>query len=178
MARTLTKQTHSDFMLRVRRVDPKFHTHGEAAYAKDRRPRRRTVSTLLGFGWIYTVTAIANGRDHIAGSLREGSLPTEYHPWIFAGLTVLLAVSAVMILLHIARWLFHGGNKKRNSGGILLGALGALMLFYTPASLWTQGFGMLDGHSRTVLSQAGAALEDTLPGIRIETVSFVASSSR
>lgn len=178
MARTLTKQTQSDFRSRVKRVDPRFHRMGAQAYSKDRTPRRRTPSLLMGFAWIYMVASVANNRDTIATSLKQGSLPAQYHDWIFAGLTVLLAASAVMIGLHLVRYLFKDGNKKKNSGAVLFGGLGALMLFYTPASVWTQGYGMLDTHSQSVLMQASAALEGRFPDLKVDEVAFVTSTGR
>lgn len=175
MARALKKQSHLDFRSRIKRVDPRFFRMGNHAYARDTTPRRGTLSMLTGFGWIYLAASIANNRDHIAASLRQGSLPAEYHPYIFGVLTAMLAASTVMVLLHLMRYLFNDGNKKRNSGGILLGGLGALMLFYTPADVWNQGFGMLDGHSQNMLQHAGAAIEEAFPGVRIDDVAFVTS---
>lgn len=178
MARVLTKQTKQDFQNRVKRVDPQFHRMGEAAYASDKTPRRRTVSVLMGFGWVYLVTAIATNRDHIEASLRQGSLPATYHDHIFMGLTVLLAASCVLLCLHVFRYFFRSGNRSRNSGGILVGAMGALAVFYTPAHVWTAGYGMMDGNSQNFLLTASAALEETFPGINVDSMTYVLSSNR
>ncbi len=175
MIGTFRKLSHADFRLRVARVDPRFARLGEAAYAKDATPSRPFAMTLVGFGWIYMVSSISNRRDHIATSLRQGSLPEHYHDWIFGGLAVLLAASVVLLLLHVLRYSYKTGAKKKNSGGILMGALVALTLFYTPASVWDMGFGMLDGNSQQVILAANTAFEQTFPNLTLDNVAFVSS---
>lgn len=178
MARVLTKQTRNDFQNRVKRIDPQFHRMGEAAYASDKAPRRRTVSVLMGFGWVYLVAAIGTNRDHIATSLEQGSLPAAYHDHVFMGLTVLLAASCVLLCMHVVRYFLKSGNRSRNSGGILVGAMGALAVFYAPTDVWTAGFGMMDGNSKNLLLTASAALEETFPGINVDSMTYVLSSNR
>lgn len=172
------KLAHADFRSRVARVDPRFARLGHAAYAKDKTPSRPFGMALLGFGWIYLVASISNRKDHIAASLKQGNLPAQYHDWIFMMLTMLLAGSLVLLAMHLLRYFWKTGGKKRNSGGILIGALGALMLFYTPASVWQMGYGMLDGNSQQILASAGDALDDALGTLPLDSIAMVSSQGR
>ena len=149
---------------------------GHAAYAKETIKSKPMGAALLGFGWIYFVTSISNNRANIEASLAQGSLPEHLHTYIFGGLAVLLAASVVLLGLHLMRYVFKRGARRANSGGILFGALGALMLFYTPTVVWQEAFGMLDGTSQSALLAASTALEETLPGIGIDSVAFVSSN--
>ncbi|CUH77630.1 hypothetical protein [Tropicibacter naphthalenivorans] len=178
MAHLIRKQTHTDFRRRVKTVDPRFYRWGERGTVRDLTPQRPVGSALMGFGWAYLVISVSNNRDHIAASLKQGNLPAQYHDWIFAGLAVLLAVSGVMLALHVFRYLFKNGGKRKNSGGLLIGALGALVLIYTPSTVWTTGFGMLDSNSQGLMMQASATVGDVLPGVDFGKVTFVSSNGR
>ncbi|MBP0482864.1 hypothetical protein [Sagittula salina] len=172
----MKKLTHADFRTRVARVDPRFARMGHAAYARDATPAKPFGMALLGFGWFYLVVSVAYRRDHIAASLRQGSLPDEYHGWIMHGLAVLLAASMVMLCMHLMRYMSKTGGKRKNSGGILTGGMLALTLFNTPPGIWQMGFGMLDGNSQTAILTASAAFGDTIPGLQLDKIASVASN--
>ena len=178
MQRSFRKLGHADFRQRVKVVDPAYHRWGDGARRADHTQQRTVASALLGFGWAYLTITIANNRDSIEASLAQGSLPVEYHSWVFSSLAAFMGITGVMLVLHLARYLLKSGGKKRNSGGILLGALGALMLVYTPASVWQTGMGMLDDNSRGIIMQAGAAVDDVLPNVDFGKVTFVSSQGR
>ncbi|MFZ7093655.1 hypothetical protein [Primorskyibacter sp. 2E233] len=178
MTRTLTKQTHQDFQRRIKSIDPTFYRTGERGVVKDVTTSRPIGSALLGFGWAYIVVSVANNRGVIEGSLRQGSLPDHYHAYILMVLAALLAASCVMLLMHLFRFLTKSGGKKRNSGGMLVGVLGAMVLVYTPTSVWEAGFNMMDGNSRAFVQTASATMSDALPGINFGNVSFVSSQGR
>lgn len=161
MSTAFRKLSQVDFRKRVARVDSRFARMGPAAYAKDRTPARPLSMALMGFGWIYLVASISNRRDHITASLSQGNLPDHYHQWIFSGLAVMLAASMVLLLLHVVRYFAKSDGKKKNSGGILLGALLAVALFHTPAGVWQGGLGMLDQHSQRMILAAGTTLKDS-----------------
>lgn len=175
MKRVFRKQTHQDFRLRIKRVDPVFHRWGERGYARDKTAKRPFGSVLMGFGWAYLVISVGNNRSHLEASLQTGSLSQDMQGWILAGLASLLAISGVMLCIHIFRYFFHYGGKKQNSGALLVGALGAMVLVYTPASVWSTGYGMLDDNSRSLLLTASATVEDALPGVDLGNVVFVSS---
>lgn len=176
MSTAIRNLTHADFRQRISRVDKRFHRLGEAAYAKDATVPRPFGSTLTGFAWIYVVVAVSTNRELIASSLRQGSLPTEYHDWIFNGLAAMIVASFVMLALHVFRYFVKSGGKRTNSGAVLVGAIGALVLFYAPSDVWSTGFGMLDGHSQNALMTAGAAIEGTFPGLAVQDLTFVSSA--
>lgn len=175
MIGTFRKLTQEDFRQRVARVDPRFARMGHAAYAKDGTAARPFGMVLVGFAWIYMVAAISNRRDHILGSLRQGSLPEQYHDWVMHGLAVMLAASMVLLGLHLLRFKTKTGGKKKNSGGILMGALGALTLYYMPASAWNVGFGLLDGNSQQVVMAANQTFQQAFPNLTLDNVAFVSS---
>lgn len=178
MMRTFRKQTRQDFRGRVKRIDPKFYRMGDRAYAKDKTPRRRLLSVLTGFGWAYVVMAVATNKDQVAAALAQQGVPAVHHGTVFIGLAVLVAVSCVLIGVHGLRFMLHHGNRGRNSGGLLAGALAAVTLFHAPTALWQTGFGLMDNHSQTLLQTASTAIEKQFPGVGIGTLTFVSSSGR
>ncbi|WGW02933.1 hypothetical protein [Tropicibacter oceani] len=178
MARTLRKQTHQDFRRRIKSVDPTFYRNGERGAMKDATAQRPIGSALLGFGWAYLVISVANNRTVIEQSLHQGNLHTDYHGYVLMALAALLAASGVMLLLHLVRYFTKTGGKKRNSGGLLVGALGALVLVYTPTSVWDAGFDMMDGNSRSFVQTASATMSGAIPSIDLGSVAFVSSQGR
>ncbi|WP_121629770.1 hypothetical protein [Tropicibacter alexandrii] len=178
MQRTFRKLSHADFRQRVKVVDPAYYRWGDGANRVDHTRQRPVASALMGFGWAYLTITIANNREMIESSLQQGNLPVEYHSWVFSGLAAFMGITGVMLALHLARYLLKSGGKKRNSGGILLGALGAMILVYTPASVWQTGMGMLDDNSRGLMMQASATVEEVLPNVDFGKVTFVSSQGR
>ena len=156
MNRLIRKQTHRDFRSRVKRVDPAFYRWGERANLRDATVKRPFGSVLGGFLCAYVVIAVANNRSYLESSLRQCNLSADVQGWIQAGLAALLAVSGIMLFLHLLRFFLKSGAKKQNSGALLMGVLGAMMLVYTPASVWQTGYGMLDNNSRSMLLTASA----------------------
>lgn len=174
MARSFRKQDHTDFRRRVKTVDPVFYRWGEKGTRKDATVQRPMTSALLGFGWGYLVVAVANNRELIETSLRQGNLTRDIQGYIMMAMAGLLAASFVMLLLHLFRYVTKRGAKRRNSGGLLIGALGALVLSYTPASVWDFGLEMMDGNSRAFVQNAS----DVIPGLDLSGVAFVSSQGR
>ncbi|WP_419409251.1 hypothetical protein [Primorskyibacter sp. 2E107] len=142
---------------------------------RDTTASRPIGSALLGFGWAYLVAAIANNRVLIEESLKQGNLHPDYHGYIFMGLAGLLAISGVMLMLHLLRYFTRSGGKKRNSGGLLVGALGALVLVYTPSSVWDTGWNMLDGNSRQLVQIASSKTSVGSSKPMIDAIAFVNS---
>ncbi len=169
---------YSDFRRRVKRVDPAFYRWGEGARLKDATASRPTASALAGFAWAYVVISVGSNRQLLEASLREGNLSAAAQEKIMMGLGALLMASIMLFALHAVRYWLGNGGKKRNSGGLLVGALGALVLVYTPASVWQTGFGMMDDNSQSMFLTAQATLSDALPGVDLGSVSFVSSSGR
>ena len=175
MSRLYRKQTHKDFRARIKRVDPSFHRWGEGAGLRDTTVKRPVASVLTGFAWAYLVIAIASNRAHVEASLSRGTLSETLQSSVMAGLAALLAISGVMFCLHLYRYLFQSAGKKQNSGAMLIGVLGALVLVYTPDDVWRTGAGMIDNNSRTLLLTASAGVGDVLPGVDFTSVAFVSS---
>ena len=175
MSTAIRKQTHTDFCQRLSRVESSICRPGASVATRDTTVARPFAATLTGFGWIYLVVAVSTNRELIASSLKHGSLPAEYHDWIFNGLAAMIVASFIVLALHVFRYFMKTGGKRTNSGGVLVGAIAALVLFYTPSDVWSTGFGMLDGHSRNALASAGAAIEGTFPGLGVHNLAFVSS---
>lgn len=174
--RSLVRQPrHADFRARVKRVDPVFYRWGERGSMRDATVKRPFGSVLMGFGWAYLVVAVGTNRGLLESSLRQGTLSAETQNWVLMGLASLLAISGVMLCIHLFRYFFHSGGKKQNSGAMLIGVLGALVLVYTPDSVWNTGLGMMDNNSRSMLLTASATFEDALPGVDLGAVAFVSS---
>lgn len=174
MVRNVRNQTHRDFRLRVKRVDPVFYRWGERGALRDATIERPVGSALAGFFWSYVVVSVARNRDHLEDSLAQGSLDVEIQTWILNGLAALLAVSVVMLLVHAYRFLFLQGGKRKNSGGMLMGLMGTLVLVYTPASVWQTGYGMLDDRTRTFVTAAAETTSPRLKGFD-DGIAFVSS---
>lgn len=170
-----TKQTQGDFQARLKRVDPAFARHGHAAYAKNETPTRPVFWTLAGFGWFYLVISVARNKSYIRDSLAQGSLPSHYHDAIFAALAAILAVSAVILILHIVSFFAKRGPKRSNSRGILIGALAAGALVYTPPSVLQTGFGMLDPNAQSLLLAAHSGVKKSVPGVDWDNIALVSS---
>ena len=168
-------QTHADFRRRIGRVDPAFHRGSDSATARTRTGGQPFGALLLGFCGACVVTAVATNRPLIESSLRAGALPERYHAAVFMGLSALLAAAAILLALHVLRFIANRRGQRRDSGATLLGVAGALALFHMPAGVWDTGYDMLDAQSRNLLSTASSHLEDTLPGIDFAAASFVSS---
>ena len=175
MAGRIKHRSRDDFRLRIKRVDPAFYRGGVGGALKDTTAPRPVGATLLGFGWAYLVIAIAGSRATSEQSLRQGTLPDQYHGYIFMTLAALLAISLVMLAVHVFRFVTKRGGKRTNSGGLLIGVLGALVLVYTPESVWNTGFQMMDGNSRSLLLTASATVGDVLPGVDFGAATLVSS---
>ena len=169
---TFRKMTQQDFQARVKRIDPEYYSHGEVKKTFSS-PARPFMSLIMGFGWAYVVISVARNRSHIEHSLLQGNLPAEYHDFIFFILAALLAVSAVMLGIHLFRFLMsrRASTGKRNSGGLLVGALAAGALVYTPASVFDAGLGMIDQNSRSLIMAASSNVN-----VDFASVSFVSSN--
>lgn len=178
MGRSFRKQDHTDFRRRVKTVDPVFYRWGEKGTRRDATVQRPIGSTILGFGWAYLIVAVANNRQLIESSLRQGNLTQDVQGCIMMVMAGLLAASGIMLLLHLFRYFAKGGAKRRNSGGLLIGALGALVLSYTPASVWNMGLQMMDGNSRAFVQTASSTVNDAIPGLNLSGVAFVSSQGR
>ncbi len=169
---TFRKMTQQDFKARVSRIDPEFSRHGEVKKSFSS-PARPIMSLIMGFGWAYLVISVARNRGHIENSLLQGNLPAEYHDYVFFMLAALLAVSAVMLGIHLFRFLMarRASTNKCNSGGLLAGALAAGALVYTPASVFDAGLGMIDQNSRSLLVAASSTAN-----IDLASIAFVSSN--
>lgn len=167
------KLDKDDFSARVRRIDPHYaRTGGQTSAKGEERP---FLSMIGGFFWAYLVISIAHNHDYIENSLRQGNLPQHMHVWVFGGLAALLAISGVFLLLHLGRWIMRRDAAKRNSGGLLMGALAAGVLVYTPASVYEAGLGMMDDRSRNILLAASGSVSESLSQVEFNTVAFVSS---
>lgn len=153
-----------------------FHRFGERGALADATPSRPFGALLMGFGWAYLVVSISNNRDVLETSLAQGSLPDRLHGYVFMILAGLLAMSVIMLALHVFRFLtMRKGGKKKNSGALLMGVLGALTLTYTPASVWQTGFGMMDVNSRSFVIAASDTVKDAIPEVDFGNVAFASS---
>ncbi|MFZ5963861.1 hypothetical protein ACOXXX_12985 [Thalassococcus sp. BH17M4-6] len=169
------KQTRGDFESRLKRLDPAFADGTGLRSKTDATQRRPGLSMLAGFGWFYVVILIANRKDQIRDSLSQGTLPADYHDMIIIGLGAVLAVSGVMLLLHLFRVLTGSGNKRSNSKGLLTGATAAFALIYTPPSVVDTAIGMLDSNSRSILMAAHSTVTSSVPGVDWNNVTLVSS---
>ncbi|MFD1341754.1 hypothetical protein [Litorisediminicola beolgyonensis] len=158
MTQTFRKLTQSDFQSRIARVDPFFARHGVCRVARTQRVSNPVLWTVIGFGWIYFVVTIGRRRDWLEQSLAQGSLPEHMRDWVLAGLAALIGVTAVMMVLHLARFLLRRRGQRGASGNILAGALGALMLVNAPADMLTGGAQGMGGSVGAFLT---AALDST-----------------
>ena len=171
----IRKQTHRDFESRLKRLDPHFARHGHTTYGKDMTPSRPVFWTLAGFGWFYLVISISNNKAFIEQSLLQGSLQQQHQNIIIAGLGAMLAISGVMLLLHLFRIFAKPGAKRSNSKGVLMGALAALALVYTPPSVFHAGYGMIDSNSRSLLLAAHSTVTNSVPGVDWDKIALVSS---
>ncbi len=169
------KQDHGDFAARVRRIDPSYFRMGALAYAKDTTKERAFGACALGFLWAYLVAAIGTNRSVLEDGLRQSALSADAQYWVISALAAVLAASLVMIALHLVRFLVTKGARRKNSRSLLIGAILAFGLFYTPDIVWQTGYGMLDGHSQDFLANAGDMVEQTFPGLRIDNIAFTSS---
>lgn len=171
------KMTRDDFAARVRRVDPEFHSGAGRCPAK-RVKERPFLCMFGGFVLAYVVISVARNRDYLEESLRQGSLPAHMHGYVIGLLAAFLAFAFVAVLYHLGRWITRRGAEKRNSGGLLAGAVAAGALVYTPASVFEAGYGMLDPNSRKVLQSATSTVKGNLPGVDLASIVFVSSQEK
>lgn len=169
------KQDHGDFAARVKRIDPGFYRMGDQAYAKDTTKEHVFGAMAIGFGWAYIVAAIGTNRTILEESLRQSALSSQAQDWVISALAALLAASLVMIALHLVRFALTKGPRRKNSRSLLIGAMLAFGLFYTPDVVWQTGYGMLDGHSQDFLASAGDMVEQSFPSLSIDRIAFTSS---
>lgn len=169
------KQNHGDFSRRVNQIDPQSFRKGIFGCSHDTAKPHVVGAALLGFGWAYMAAAIGGNRNHIEAALRQGNLSSEAQHWIISALAAALAASLVMLSAHVLRAVVTGGARRKNSRGLLLGAMLAFALFYTPDVVWQTGFGMLDGRSQDFLQAASDMVESTFTGLNIDQISFTSS---
>lgn len=170
---TFRKQTQQDFQQRVKRIDPHYHAHGSAKRTAQR-PSRPVLSLLLGFGWATLLVTVARNRSQIEDSLLQGTLPAQYHDYVFYMLAGLLAISAVLLAGHLVRFIVPRGARhgRRNSGGLLAGAVAAAVLAYTPADVFDTGLGLLHENSGTLIQAAAGSAN-----VDLASITFVSSNS-
>ncbi|APZ54956.1 hypothetical protein [Salipiger abyssi] len=169
------KMTRDDFNTRVKRLDPQYFQHGDTKpVATCRATAHPYLCLLLGFGWAYLIFAIAGKRSLIETSLMRGSIPVQYHDYIFYALAALLAVSAVMLAIHVLRYvcLRRGRPGRSNSGGLLVGAAAAAALAYMPSSVLEAGFGLLDDNSKTFIMATSQGVREAMPA-ELTSVAFI-----
>jgi len=175
--RTFRKQTYDDFRRRIKCVDPVYYRWGEGKRS-DMTPPRRFASLVLGFICAYIVVTISNNRVLLENSLRQGTLPEDTQSQILMALSALLAISLVMVGLHLLRFLLlRKGGKKSNSGAVLAGVIGALTLIHMPPSVWYKGLGMMDVDGRALMLTASARVEDAI-GVDFGQAVFVSSQGQ
>ncbi len=164
------KMTRQDFSSRVARIDPEY---ASIKIAADARPARPFMALMMGFGWGYLCLAVARNRDFIEQSLLQGTLSQAHRDHVFHALAALLAVSAVMLVVHFLRFTFtpkHSATRG-NSGGLLLGAMMAAGVVHTPPGVMEAAFGLLDDNSRSLIIAASEAVPAEL-----RAVDFVSSA--
>ncbi|MBN9888037.1 hypothetical protein [Salipiger abyssi] len=169
------KMTRDDFNTRVERLDPQYFRGGNAANVQTCCTSARPfLCLLLGFGWAYLIFSIAEKRNLIETSLLRGSIPAQYHDYIFYALAALLSVSAVMLAIHVMRYAFmrRGRPARSNSGGLLAGATMAAALVYTPTSVFEAGFGLLDDDSQSFIMATSQGVREAIPA-ELTSVAFI-----
>ncbi|EPX80394.1 hypothetical protein [Salipiger mucosus] len=172
------KMTRDDFDARLGRMNAD-QSRGAGSKARRNADREHPFLYLLaGFGSAYLVMTVARNREAIEASLRQGSLPAQYGDWVLGGTAALLAVSAVMLGLHVFRLVLRRGTDRRNSGGLLAGVIAAGALIHTPPSVVDAAYGMLDGNSRDLIVAATSSVQDNFPGIDFSTAAFTSSNGR
>ncbi|MBE9636442.1 hypothetical protein [Salipiger mangrovisoli] len=172
-AYAVRKVTHADFEARVRRIDPQFATQGAAvAGTPARTSKRPLVSGLCGFLWAGVVIAVARNQPAIEASLLQGSLPEQYHVYIFGAIAALLAVSGVMVMMHLLRVVSRRGSARSNSAGLLAGIAAAAVMSLIPAHVYETGLGLLDENSRDMIVSASNSVRAT-SGLDIRGATFV-----
>lgn len=175
-AYAIRKMTHADFDARVKRVDPKFARLGHQATAAStaRAAKRPILSGLVGFVWAGIVIAVARNQAQIADSLAQGSLPQEYHVYVFGMLAALLAVSGVVAVMHLLRCVGRRAGERGNSLSLVTGIVAAVVLTQVPAEVYETGLGLLDENSRNVMLAAGNSVRGPA-GLEISGTTFLSS---
>ena len=174
-AYAVRKMTNADFEARIRRIDPEFARYGASDASKVARTSKRPiVSGIAGFLWAGVVIAVAQNQQTIEASLLQGSLPREYHVYVFGALAALLAVSGVMVMMHLLRMVSRRGSARSNSAGILVGIVAATVMSMIPSQTYVAGLGLLNENSRNVIASAGTSVRATA-GLDIRATTFASS---
>lgn len=170
------KQTHDDFTARLHRLSSQHGVSPTTGHgsARDQHPY---LMMMTGFLWAYFMFSVARKRDHIEISLAQGSLPERYDDYVVYGLAALLTISAVMLALHLLRFLIarRGARRGTPSGRLLVGALAAATLVYTPAGVYETAFGLLDGNAQALILTASEGMATVLPA-ELTTASLTTTS--
>ncbi|WP_226623778.1 hypothetical protein [Alloyangia pacifica] len=166
--------THADFEARIRRIDPQFAKHGGSEAATSRASTRPLVSGLFGFAWAGVIIAVARNQDSLKSSLLQGSLPSEYHVYVLGAVAALLAVSGVLVMMHLLRAIGGRGTARGNSAGVLTGIAAAVTLSMIPAQTYEAGLGLLNENSRAMLVSASNSVRAT-SGLEIPGATLVSA---
>ncbi|PYG31750.1 hypothetical protein [Pelagimonas varians] len=177
MKRPPRKLTQLDFRQRVKRVDSNVHATEHGARAETGRSRTFKAS-VVGFGWAYAILFLAANRPAIDAYLSQGVLPSQYHTSVVAGLTIAIAVSMVLLVVHVLRAVFQRGRQRTASAGLLFGTGLALALSYAPPSVWAAGHTMFDDHLRGFVLSANDSMDMEFPEIDFSELTFVTSAGK
>lgn len=158
MTRTFRKLGKNDFQARLKRIDGLQGGHG-GSQGSNRRDKP-LFSALLGFGWFYAALGIGMNKTKIEASLAQGNLAANVQTYIVGILAVLLIITAVMLCVHVFRFVV-GGRARRNSGGLVMGAIGAIGFVSAPPELWSLGYDLLDNNAQMIVYNIQNTIADT-----------------
>ncbi|MCT4556097.1 MAG: hypothetical protein N4A53_15550 [Pelagimonas sp.] len=178
MAQSFRKLTRRDFQKRANRVAPGYAGDLLSKVQNDQSPSHPILSAGMGFLWGYLTLSIATRRAEIEGSLTQGSLPAQTQHWVMMALAAFVTVSAVMLVLHLIRMVILRGGKRSNSRGVLIGAVLAGGVIYSPPELWETGGLLIDAKTHSLLRGASEQVETILPEGVLDRIIYASSMGR
>ena len=151
MKRSFRKLNRDDFSARIDTVQRAYNQRTPYAYRRDRTGERPVFWTFFSLVWTYVAIFISFNRPQVDSFLSAKKIPAHLHDPILSALAAALAVSAILLVVHILRALIRTRGYY-NSGSILLGFALAAGLHLTPSSVYQSLFGMLDDDTQDVLA--------------------------
>lgn len=163
MERRIRNLTRSDFDNRISRIQRDAGGRGSGGSAP--RKGHPILGGLLGFGWFYLLVTLALRKPEIADSLVRGTLSPQQQSMIVTALAVLMAGSAVVLALHLFRFI---ARRRSTSGGLVLGGVAAIGIALLPPAMLDAGHEALEDNARSLIGTAKLSvselrLEDVVP---------------
>ncbi|MCE0507164.1 hypothetical protein LR948_17480 [Roseivivax sp. GX 12232] len=162
MQRRFRKLDQADFRARVTRLDPHYARHGVSRARPRAQSERPALWAMLGFSLSLCLTALVQNRAAISESLAQGSLGADHRLWLLGGVTALAIYGVLRLAAFALQCLFAKRARRGAPGGLVVGALGALLVLQVPSETYRAGLALLGAEGDRIARDASRGAQERL----------------